>query len=151
MSAVTEQQTERERTVVASVPDGLFIGGSWRPAASGATFGVEDPSLARELRTVADAGAEDARAAAEAAATAQESWAATAPRERSEILRRGYELLMQRQDELALLMTLEMGKPLAEARGEVAYAAEFFRWFAEEAVRIEGGYQASPTARTASS
>ncbi|MFZ3562614.1 NAD-dependent succinate-semialdehyde dehydrogenase [Streptomyces sp. BH055] len=144
MSAVTEQQTDRERAVVASVPDGLFIGGSWRPAASGATFGVEDPSVARELRTVADAGAEDARAASEAAGAAQESWAATAPRERSEILRRAFELIMQRQDELALLMTLEMGKPLAEARGEVAYAAEFFRWFAEEAVRIEGGYQASP-------
>ncbi|WP_442816909.1 NAD-dependent succinate-semialdehyde dehydrogenase [Streptomyces sp. NBC_01445] len=150
MSAGTEQQTQQEQrlqqeeSVVASVPDGLFIGGSWRPAASGATFGVEDPSRARELRTVADAGAEDARAAVEAAAAAQEKWAATAPRERSEILRRGYELLMQRQEELALLMTLEMGKPLAEARGEVAYAAEFFRWFAEEAVRVEGGYQTSP-------
>ncbi|MET8402967.1 NAD-dependent succinate-semialdehyde dehydrogenase [Streptomyces sp900116325] len=136
--------TEQERAVVAAVPDGLFIGGEWRPAAAGGVFSVEDPSLARELRTVADADADDAAAAAAAAADAQESWAATAPRERSEILRRGYELLIERREELALLMTLEMGKPLAEARGEVMYAAEFFRWFAEEAVRIEGGYQASP-------
>ncbi|MER7813598.1 NAD-dependent succinate-semialdehyde dehydrogenase [Streptomyces sp900116325] len=136
--------TEQERAVVAAVPDGLFIGGEWRPAAAGGVFSVEDPSLARELRTVADADADDAAAAAAAAADAQESWAASAPRERSEILRRGYELLIERREELALLMTLEMGKPLAEARGEVMYAAEFFRWFAEEAVRIEGGYQASP-------
>lgn len=136
--------TEQERAVVAAVPDGLFIGGEWRPAAAGRVFSVEDPSLARELRTVADADADDAAAAAAAAAAAQESWAATAPRERSEILRRGYELLIERREELALLMTLEMGKPLAEARGEVMYAAEFFRWFAEEAVRVEGGYQASP-------
>ncbi|MGY4907745.1 NAD-dependent succinate-semialdehyde dehydrogenase [Streptomyces sp. 900116325] len=135
--------TEQERAVVAAVPDGLFIGGEWRPAAAGGVFSVEDPSLARELRTVADADADDAAAAA-AAAGAQQSWAATAPRERSEILRRGYELLIERREELALLMTLEMGKPLAEARGEVKYAAEFFRWFAEEAVRVEGGYQASP-------
>ncbi|MET7527944.1 NAD-dependent succinate-semialdehyde dehydrogenase [Streptomyces sp900116325] len=136
--------TEQERAVVAAVPDGLFIGGEWRPAAAGGVFSVEDPSLARELRTVADADADDAAAAAAAAAGAQQSWAATAPRERSEILRRGYELLIERREELALLMTLEMGKPLAEARGEVKYAAEFFRWFAEEAVRVEGGYQASP-------
>lgn len=140
MSAVTEQ----ERAVVESVPTGLFIGGEWRPAAKGGVFSVEDPSLGRELRTVADADADDAAAAAEAAAAAQESWAATAPRERGEILRRSYELLIERREELALLMTLEMGKPLAEARGEVTYAAEFFRWFAEEAVRVEGGYQASP-------
>ncbi|MFF5278495.1 NAD-dependent succinate-semialdehyde dehydrogenase [Streptomyces sp. 900116325] len=136
--------TEQERAVVAAVPDGLFIGGEWRPAAAGGVFSVEDPSLARELRTVADADADDAAAAAAAAAGAQQSWAGTAPRERSEILRRGYELLIERREELALLMTLEMGKPLAEARGEVKYAAEFFRWFAEEAVRVEGGYQASP-------
>ncbi|MDI3419427.1 NAD-dependent succinate-semialdehyde dehydrogenase [Streptomyces luteolus] len=136
--------TEHERAVVDAVPDGLFIGGAWRPAASGARFPVEDPALARELRTVADADAQDARAAAEAAGAAQEAWAATAPRERGEILRRAYELLLERRDDLALLMTLEMGKPLAEAKGEVGYAAEFFRWFAEEAVRIDGGYQTSP-------
>lgn len=136
--------TEREQAVVEAVPDGVFVGGRWRPAASGAVFTVEDPSLARPLRTVADADADDARAAAEAAAGAQEAWAATAPRERSEILYRAYRLLHERSDDLALLMTLEMGKPLAEAKGEVAYAAEFFRWFSEEAVRIEGGYQSSP-------
>ncbi|MFF2655577.1 NAD-dependent succinate-semialdehyde dehydrogenase [Streptomyces sp. NPDC058045] len=150
MSTGTQPETqpaprlERERGVVAAVPDGLLIGGDWRPAASGGTFPVEDPSRGRELRTVADAGAEDALAAAASAAAAQDAWAATAPRERGEILRRAYELLLERREDLALLMTLEMGKPLAEARGEVAYAAEFFRWFSEEAVRIEGGYQTSP-------
>jgi succinate-semialdehyde dehydrogenase / glutarate-semialdehyde dehydrogenase len=137
-------QTERERAVVEAVPTGLFIAGQWRPAASGAVFEVEDPSVARTLRTVADADRDDALAALQAAHDAQESWAAHPPRQRGEILRRAYELIHQRIDDLALLMTLEMGKPLAEARGEVAYAAEFFRWFAEEAVRIEGGYAVSP-------
>nr|WP_229840564.1 NAD-dependent succinate-semialdehyde dehydrogenase [Streptomyces brasiliensis] len=127
-----------------AVPTGLFIGGRWRPAASGAVFEVEDPSVARPLRTVADADAADALDALSAAHAAQESWAAHPPRERGEILRRSYELIHTRIDDLALLMTLEMGKPLAEARGEVAYAAEFFRWFAEEAVRIDGGYAVSP-------
>ncbi|MGW0082736.1 NAD-dependent succinate-semialdehyde dehydrogenase [Streptomyces sp. NPDC003393] len=130
-----------------AVPTGLFIGGGWRPAASGAVFEVEDPSLARPLRTVADASAVDALDALAAAHGAQESWAAHPPRERGEILRRAYELIHARIDDLALLMTLEMGKPLAEARGEVAYAAEFFRWFAEEAVRVDGGCALSPDGR----
>ncbi|MFF3465240.1 NAD-dependent succinate-semialdehyde dehydrogenase [Streptomyces sp. NPDC002619] len=137
-------QAEHERAVVDAVPTGLFIGGGWRPAASGAVFAVEDPSVARPLRTVADADAADALDALSAAHAAQEAWAAHPPRERGEILRRAYELIHARIDDLALLMTLEMGKPLAEARGEVAYAAEFFRWFAEEAVRIDGGYAVSP-------
>ncbi|WP_425276289.1 NAD-dependent succinate-semialdehyde dehydrogenase [Streptomyces carpinensis] len=140
-------QAEHERAVVDAVPTGLFIGGGWRPAASGAVFEVEDPSLARPLRTVADADAADALDALAAAHDAQESWAAHPPRERGEILRRAYELIHARIDDLALLMTLEMGKPLAEARGEVAYAAEFFRWFAEEAVRIDGGCAVSPDGR----
>jgi succinate-semialdehyde dehydrogenase/glutarate-semialdehyde dehydrogenase len=139
--------TERERAVVEGVPAGLSIGGRWRPAASGAVFEVEDPSVAQPLRTVADAGPDDALAALQAASDAQESWAAHPPRDRGEILRRAYELIHDRIDDLALLMTLEMGKPLPEARGEVAYAAEFFRWFAEEAVRIDGGYAVTPDGR----
>ncbi len=139
---------ERESAVVATVPRRLLIGGAWRDAAGGATFGVEDPSTGRELTRVADASPADGLAALDAAVAAQPGWAATAPRERGEILRRAYELLMARQDDLALLMTLEMGKPLAEARGEIAYAAEFFRWFAEEAVRIDGGYAVAPDGRS---
>ena len=109
-----------------------------------ATLAVEDPATGEVLTEIADATAEDALAALDAASAAQEEWAAWAPRERGEILRRAYEELMARQDELALLMTLEMGKPLAESRGEIAYAAEFFRWFAEEAVRIDGRFGIAP-------
>ena len=134
----------REEKVVRSVPTGLFIGGEWRAAESGATFKVEDPSTGRVLAEVADATPADGMRALEAAATAQSSWAAVPPRERSDILRRAYDLLLERQEDLALLMTLEMGKPLTEARGEIAYAAEFFRWFSEEAVRIDGGFSVAP-------
>jgi len=134
----------REEKVVSSVPNGLFIGGTWRPAESGATFPVEDPSTGRVLAEVADASPADAMQALDAATKAQPGWAAVPPRERSDILRRAYDLLLERQEDLALLMTLEMGKPLAEARGEIAYAAEFFRWFSEEAVRIDGGFAVAP-------
>jgi succinate-semialdehyde dehydrogenase/glutarate-semialdehyde dehydrogenase len=133
-----------EEKVVEAVPTGLFIGGTWGPADGGSTFTVEDPSTRRVLTRVADASPTDGMRALEAASNAQRSWAAVPPRERSEILRRAYEVLMERQEDLALLMTLEMGKPLAEARGEVAYAAEFFRWFSEEAVRIDGGFAVPP-------
>jgi succinate-semialdehyde dehydrogenase/glutarate-semialdehyde dehydrogenase len=133
-----------EEKVVSSVPSGLFIGGAWRPAESGATFPVEDPSTGRVLTDVADASPADGMQALEAATKAQPAWAAVPPRERSDILRRAYDLLLERKETLALLMTLEMGKPLAEARGEIAYAAEFFRWFSEEAVRIEGGFAVAP-------
>jgi succinate-semialdehyde dehydrogenase / glutarate-semialdehyde dehydrogenase len=133
-----------EKQVVESVPKGLLIGGKWVPAASGAEFEVEDPSLAAPLCSVPNAGREDAFRALDAAVAAQERWAATAPRERGEILRRAFQLIMDRQDDLALLMTLEMGKPVAESRGEIAYAAEFFRWFSEEAVRIEGDWKLPP-------
>ncbi|MDP9239852.1 MAG: NAD-dependent succinate-semialdehyde dehydrogenase [Actinomycetota bacterium] len=133
-----------ERRLVGAVPHGLRIGGEWRPAASGATISVEDPSTGDILTEVADADEQDALAALDAAATAQADWAATAPRERGEILRRSYELIMERVDDLALLMTLEMGKPLGESRAEITYAAEFFRWFAEEAVRITGRYSLAP-------
>ena len=136
--------TAREQQVVSAVPTGLLVGGQWRPAATGATFSVEDPSTGRTITEVADATSADALQALDAASKAQPGWAAVPPRERSEILRRAYDLLTERQEDLALLMTLEMGKPLPEARGEIAYAAEFFRWFSEEAVRIDGGYSVAP-------
>jgi succinate-semialdehyde dehydrogenase/glutarate-semialdehyde dehydrogenase len=134
----------REKAVVDAAPKGLFIGGTWRDATGGATFGIEDPSTELILCDVANGTPDDARAALDAAAAAQGEWAATAPRDRGEILRRAYEHLTERADDLALLMTLEMGKPLGEAKGEVSYAAEFFRWFAEEAVRIEGRWSRNP-------
>ncbi|GAA4667216.1 NAD-dependent succinate-semialdehyde dehydrogenase [Amycolatopsis dongchuanensis] len=133
-----------ETSVVEGVHKELFVGGKWVPATGGRTFAVEDPATGEVLCEVADATPQDGLAALDAAVAAQADWARTAPRERSEILRRAYELLLARTDELGLLMTLEMGKPLAEAKGEIAYAAEFFRWFSEEAVRIDGGYQVAP-------
>src|SRR5918994_1113574 len=114
-----------------------------RESAAG-TLDVRDPSTDEVLTSIADASPADGDAALRAAAGAQAAWAATAPRERGEVLRRAYELLTERADDLALLMTLEMGKPVAESKGEIAYAAEFFRWFAEEAVRVEGDYRVAP-------
>jgi succinate-semialdehyde dehydrogenase/glutarate-semialdehyde dehydrogenase len=133
-----------ESGVVEAVGKELFIGGNWTAAAGGKMFAVSDPSTGKVLCEIADASPADGMAALDAAVGAQAAWAAYAPRERGEILRRAYDLLLQRADELALLMTLEMGKPLAEAKGEITYAAEFFRWFAEEAVRIDGGYAVAP-------
>jgi succinate-semialdehyde dehydrogenase / glutarate-semialdehyde dehydrogenase len=129
---------------LAGVPRDLFLGGRWVPAANKDRMPVVNPATEEVLTEVADAGARDALAALEAAERAQESWARTSARTRSEILYRAFELTVERTEQLALLMTLEMGKPLADARGEVAYAAEFFRWFAEEAVRIDGGYSHRP-------
>ncbi|HEU4948460.1 MAG TPA: NAD-dependent succinate-semialdehyde dehydrogenase [Kribbella sp.] len=137
----------REQEVVEQCPTKLFVGGEWRAAEGGKTLPVEDPSTGTTLCEVADASPTDGVAALDAAVTAQAGWAATAPRERGEILRRTFELMTERTDELALLMTLEMGKPVAESRAEIAYAAEFFRWFAEEAVRIGGGYQVAPNGK----
>lgn len=134
--------TAAERAAIDTVPTGLFIGGRWRSAA--ATMPVLDPATGQRLCSVADAAPGDGLAALDAAAAAQASWARTAPRERSEILMRAHRLLLDDTDRLALIATLEMGKPLAEARGEIAYAAEFFRWFAEEAVRLDGGYMPAP-------
>ncbi|WP_100444482.1 NAD-dependent succinate-semialdehyde dehydrogenase [Glycomyces xiaoerkulensis] len=133
-----------EAGVIDGVPKDLLIGGEWAAADGGKTFAVRDPATGDELCRVADAAPDDGFAALDAAAAAQDSWANHPPRERGEILRRAYQELTDRADELALLMTLEMGKPLAESRGEIAYAAEFFRWFAEEAVRIDGGYATAP-------
>ena len=131
-----------EREAIESVPKGLFVAGQWRPTET--TLPVEDPSTGEVLCEVADASPAEAVPALDAAADAQADWARTAPRERSEILSRAYELMIAETERLALIMTLEMGKPLAESRGEVAYAAEFLRWFAEEAVRIDGGYMTAP-------
>ncbi|MEX5272717.1 NAD-dependent succinate-semialdehyde dehydrogenase [Kocuria sp. CPCC 205235] len=135
----TEHRTSQAALdAVATVNTGTFINGQWGEAASGARFDVLNPATEEVIATVADGGPEDAQRAIETAGRVQKEWAATPPRERSEILRRAYDLIMERQDELALIMTTEMGKPLPEAKGEVAYAAEFFRWFSEEAVRIGG-------------
>jgi len=138
---------ERERAVLEQVPTELFIAGEWRAATGGGTLAVEDPSTTETLVQVADAQPEDAIAALDAAADAQAEWAACAPRERGEILRRAYEAIVAQADELALLMTLEMGKAVAESRAEIAYAAEFLRWFSEEAVRIHGRYMVNTTGK----
>ncbi|CAB4865356.1 unannotated protein [freshwater metagenome] len=130
-----------EQAALDNVRTTLFIGGQWRPASGGGTLPVEDPATGETLTEVADATAADGEAALAAATEAFASFRLMAPRDRGEILRRAYELMMARVDELALLMTLEMGKPLAESRGEVAYAAAYFRWYAEEAVRINGRFQ----------
>lgn len=136
-----------ERAFVASLPTDLFIGGDWRPASTGDRFDVIDPSTGDVLATVADASVADGDAALAAAHRAQESWGRTAPRERAEILRRAFDLVTARAEDFALAITLEMGKPLAEARGEVAYGAEFLRWFSEEAPRISGRYSVAPDGR----
>ena len=129
-----------EHTVGDGVNKQLYTGGEWRDASGGDTLAVEDPSTEEALCEVADATPEDAVAALDAASGVQNEWKEHPPRERGEILRRAFETIVERTDELALLMTLEMGKPLAESKAEIAYAAEFFRWFSEEAVRIEGTY-----------
>src|ERR671925_2270931 len=139
--------TDNETAVVQAVPNQLFIAGEWRDAAAGATLPVEDPSTGETLVEVADATPDDAIAALDAAVAAQEEWAVHPPRERGEILRRSFERIIERADELALLMTLEMGKPLIESKAEIVYAAEFFRWFAEEAVRIDGRYSVAPNGK----
>jgi succinate-semialdehyde dehydrogenase / glutarate-semialdehyde dehydrogenase len=136
-----------EQAVVDAVTPRLYIGGEWREATDGGTFAVEDPASGEPLCRVADARPEDGAAALDAAVAAGPAWAAHPPRERGEILRRAFEAITARTDELALLMTLEMGKPVAESRTEVAYAAEFFRWFAEEAVRIDGRYAVAPNGK----
>ncbi|MBC7594998.1 MAG: NAD-dependent succinate-semialdehyde dehydrogenase [Kineosporiaceae bacterium] len=137
-----------EKSVVDNVSKQLFIGGQWRDAEGGKTLDVEDPSTGRVLTKVADASVADGKSALDAAVAAQESWAATPPRDRGEILRKAFELITDRADDLAMLMTLEMGKPLKESKTEIAYASEFFRWFAEEAVRISGRFSMAPNGAT---
>ncbi len=133
----------QDETVVESVEKRLFIGGEWRDSSSGDTLGVENPATGERICEIADATPDDAVAALDAAVEAQADWAATPPNERSEILYKAFQLLNERSDELALLMTLEMGKAVAESKAELAYAAEFFRWFSGEALRLDGYYKAA--------
>jgi succinate-semialdehyde dehydrogenase/glutarate-semialdehyde dehydrogenase len=137
----------QEQAALEAVPTQLLIGGEWRDAGGGATLAVEDPATGESLIEVADATPEDAVAALDACVAAQAEWAAHPPRERGEILRRAFEAITARADELAVVMTLEMGKPIPESKAEITYAAEFFRWYAEEAVRIEGRYATAPNGR----
>jgi len=130
---------------ISDLPLDLFIGGTTLPASDGGRFDVIDPATGEVLTSVANGTVDDAMACVDAAADAAEGWAATAPRERAEILRRAFELMTARSDELAHLISLENGKALADARGEVAYAAEFFRWYAEEAVRAAGALMTAPS------
>ena len=140
MTTITAPEEQR---VVDQVPKQLYIAGEWRDGAKG-TLSVEDPATGESLCEVADASVDDAKAALDAAVAAGPEWSQHPPRERGEILRRGFELIGQRTDELALLMTLEMGKPLAESKAEITYGSEFLRWFSEEAVRINGRYAVAP-------
>ncbi|MDO4241385.1 MAG: aldehyde dehydrogenase family protein, partial [Microbacteriaceae bacterium] len=126
--------TDREQALLDRVENRLAIGGEWVAAEDGRTLAVQDPATGETIKEIADASVADARRALDAACKAQPAWGKTSPRERSNILRRAWELLNERADDFALLMTLEMGKPLAEARGEVTYGGEFLRWFSEEAV-----------------
>lgn len=137
-----------EKDFLQTVPTGVFIAGSWHEPADAARFIVEDPATGETLAQVVDGGPAEMAAALDAAADAQQSWAATAPRWRAELLRAAYEQVIRQIDVFALLITLEMGKPLAESRGEVRYAAEFLRWFSEEAVRIGGRWSRSPEGAT---
>jgi succinate-semialdehyde dehydrogenase / glutarate-semialdehyde dehydrogenase len=134
----------QEKAVVDGVKKQLYIGGKWRDGASSETIEVEDPSTGEVLCEIADANADDAEAALAAAHDKQAEWRDTPSRERGEILRRAFELITERADDLALLMTLEMGKTIKESKAEITYGAEFFRWCAEEAVRIEGRWATAP-------
>src|SRR4051794_3508211 len=133
-----------EQRLLDEVPTGVLIRGQWCAAEGGRTFEVRDPATEEVLAEVADATAADGAGAMAAAHEAQPGWGATAPRERAEILRSAFEAITARTDDFALLMTLEMGKPLADARAEASYGAEFLRWFAEEAPRISGRYAVAP-------
>jgi len=136
MSIATE-----ERQVVEKVQNKLYIGGEWRDAGRGGTLEVIDPATEEPLCEVADGTPEDAMAALDAAVETQKEWGNSAPNDRAGVLWKAFELLMERADELATLMTLEMGKPVAESKAEIVYAADFFRWFSGEALRIDGNYK----------
>ena len=124
--------------LLANVPTDLWIGGKWNKSSDGARFDVIDPATEQKIASVASASVDDAKAALDAAQAAFAAWAAKKPRERGEILRKAYELIMRDAERLAKLITIENGKALSDSRGEVAYAAEFFRWYAEEGVRNLG-------------
>jgi succinate-semialdehyde dehydrogenase/glutarate-semialdehyde dehydrogenase len=134
----------RETDLLGHVPDGLYIGGQWRPATGGRTFAVTDPSTGETVKEIADASVEDGLAALDAASEAFPAWSTTPARHRAEILRGAFDLLMDRKDDFALLMTIEMGKPLEQSAGEVTYGGEFLRWFSEEAAHVQGRYGGNP-------
>ncbi|MEI9432231.1 NAD-dependent succinate-semialdehyde dehydrogenase [Mesorhizobium sp. Cs1299R1N3] len=138
-------QLDQDPYEMRGFPHRLYIGGQWLPSSDGGLIEVTDPSSGAVIAAVPDATLEDAAAAVEAAAKAAKGWRETAPRKRSEILRRCFELMVERSETLAMLISLENGKALRDARGEVAYAAEFFRWNAEEAVRITGEFGIAPS------
>ncbi|MDY6808586.1 MAG: NAD-dependent succinate-semialdehyde dehydrogenase [Actinomycetota bacterium] len=141
---MTDTIVDNPRTVLDTVPTGLWIDGESVPASSGATFTVDDPATEEPLASVADAGVDDARRALDKAAAVADDWAATPARERGEILRRAFELLTDRADDIAMLMTLELGRALPDSQAETKYGTEFLRWFAEEAVRIGGRFATAP-------
>lgn len=136
--------SEKAQELLDRVQTGLGIGGSWQESSTGKTLNVQDPATGEVIKTIADGSVEDAVRALDAAVQAQDDWGSTPSRERSNILRKAFDLLIERREEFALLMSLEMGKPIAEARGEVNYGAEFLRWFSEEAVRVQGDYRQNP-------
>ncbi|MDR1264248.1 MAG: NAD-dependent succinate-semialdehyde dehydrogenase [Propionibacteriaceae bacterium] len=136
--------SERAAALIATLPSGLLIDGEWRASSTGETLPVHDPATDEVLTEVADASADDARAAFDAACAAQESWGRSSTRQRADILWTAYRTILERRDDFAHLMTLEMGKPLAEARGEVVYGAEFLRWAAEQASHVTGSYAPAP-------
>ena len=131
--------------LLANVPTDLYIGGKWRKSSDNQRFDVIDPATEKTVASVASASVEDARAAVDAASTAMEGWAAKKPRERAEVLRKAFELIIRDTERFAKLMTIENGKALPDSRAEVAYAAEFFRWYAEEAVRNIGEVSRAPS------
>src|SRR4051794_9743284 len=131
--------------VLSKVPTDLFIGGTWRAASEGGRFDVTDPATGEVIAQVADGSAEDGLAAVSAAAEAGPAWAATPPRQRAEILLKAWQLMTDRVDEIATLISLENGKALVDAKGEATYAAEFFRWYAEETVRMDGMVTTAPS------
>jgi succinate-semialdehyde dehydrogenase/glutarate-semialdehyde dehydrogenase len=133
--------TTLEQSIVGEVERKLFIGGEWRDASGGATLEVIDPATEEPICEVADGTPEDAMAALDAAVDKQGEWAAAPPNDRAGILWKAFELMNERADELATLMTLEMGKPVAESKAEITYAADFFRWYSGEALRIDGNYK----------
>jgi succinate-semialdehyde dehydrogenase/glutarate-semialdehyde dehydrogenase len=136
-----------EQAVLDAVRRQLFIGGEWRDGGEGGTIPVEDPATGQTLVEVADATLDDAKAALGAAHASFQTWRDHPPRERGDILRRAFDLVTERTDDLALLMTLEMGKPVAESKAEIAYAANFLRWYSEEAVRIDGRFTVNETGK----
>jgi succinate-semialdehyde dehydrogenase/glutarate-semialdehyde dehydrogenase len=142
---VTTIETDTAIHDLAGIPTDLYVDGTWRPSSDGSRFDVEDPATGDLIASVADGTVDDGLAAVAAAQTALPEWAATAPRQRAEILRRAFEMMTERSTEIAELIVRENGKTLADARGETAYAAEFFRWYSEEAVRSLGTVTDAPS------